>query len=63
MAHPQFQLKQAKNDKYYFVLTAKNGQVIAQSEMYNSKASAENGIRSVQENAPAAEVNDETAAA
>jgi len=63
MAHPAFQLKKAKNDKFYFVLTAKNGQVIAQSEMYNSKDAAENGIESVKNNAPVAEVDDQSAAA
>lgn len=62
-SHPKFVLKQAKNDDFYFVLTAKNGQVIAQSEMYKSKAAAENGIASVKENAPAAETEDESAAA
>jgi uncharacterized protein DUF1508 len=35
-------------------------QVIATSETYNSKAAAENGIRSVKENAPKATVDDQT---
>jgi len=48
--HPKFDLKQSKNNKFYFNLTAANGQVILTSEMYNSKDSAKNGIRSVQEN-------------
>ena len=63
MAHPQFTLKTAKNGQYYFVLTAKNGQVIAQSEMYTSKSAAENGIESVRENAPQAQTEDQTSAA
>ena len=63
MAHPSFILKKAKNDQYYFVLTAKNGQIIAQSEMYTTKAAAENGIDSVKSNAPAAEVDDQSEAA
>lgn len=63
MAHPKFIVKQAKNDQYYFVLTAKNGQTIAQSEMYNSKSSAMNGVESVRENAPNAEVEDLSAQA
>ncbi|MEM9468880.1 MAG: YegP family protein [Pseudomonadota bacterium] len=63
MAHPSFQLKKSKSDQYYFVLTAKNGQVIAQSEMYNSKDAAENGIESVKNNAPVAEIDDQSAAA
>lgn len=44
-----FELKK-KNDQYHFVLKAGNGQVILSSEMYNSKASATNGIASVQKN-------------
>ena len=51
-SHPKYELKQAKNGDYYFNLTAKNGQVIATSEMYKSKAAAENGIASVRENFP-----------
>lgn len=63
MAHPQFTLKTAKDGQTYFVLTAKNGQPIAQSEMYTTKAAALNGIESVQKNAPLAEVEDLTSAA
>ena len=62
MAHPAFQLKTAKNGQFYFTLTAKNGQVIAQSEMYNSKDAAENGIASVKTNAPLADTDDQSAA-
>lgn len=44
----------SKNEKgqYSFVLKAANGETILQSEMYESKAGAENGIASVQENSP-----------
>ncbi len=63
MAHPQFTLKTAKDGQTYFILTAKNGQAIAQSEMYKSKAAALNGIESVKSNAPNADVNDQTSAA
>ena len=62
-SHPKFELKKAKNGDFYFNLTAKNGQVIASSEMYKSKAAAENGIASVKENAPAAEIEDNSEAA
>ncbi|MDX1583603.1 MAG: YegP family protein [Thermoanaerobaculia bacterium] len=55
-----FDRKQAKNGEHYFVLKAKNGQVIAQSETYKKPASMENGIASVKKNANAA-VSDETA--
>ncbi|MBA3696263.1 MAG: YegP family protein [Methylotenera sp.] len=47
----KFELKTAKNGQFHFNLLAKNGQVILQSEMYESKASAKNGISSIQENA------------
>ncbi len=63
MSHPQFTLKTAKNGQTYFVLTAKNGQPIAQSEMYTTRAAALNGIESVQSNAPLAKVEDQTSAA
>jgi len=36
--------------------------VIAQSEMYTTKDAAENGIASVQKNAPAADIDDQTGA-
>ena len=57
-SHPKFMLKQAKDGQFYFNLTAKNGQVIATSEMYTTKAACENGIESVKENAPEAEVEE-----
>ena len=44
MAHPAFQLKTAKDGQTYFTLTAGNGEVIGKSEMYSSKAAAENGV-------------------
>jgi uncharacterized protein len=48
----KFEIKKAKNDQYYFHLKAGNGETILASEMYTSKASAENGIESVKKNAP-----------
>lgn len=56
--HPKFELKTAKNGDFFFNLTAANGQVIATSEMYKSKAAAENGIASVKTNAPEAETEE-----
>jgi uncharacterized protein len=47
----KFELKKSKNDKFYFCLLAGNGQTILQSEMYESKSSAQNGIESVKKNA------------
>ena len=47
----------SSNDKgqYSFVLKAGNAETILRSEQYESKASAENGIASVQKNSPTAE--------
>ncbi|MFZ3088713.1 MAG: YegP family protein [Methylotenera sp.] len=47
----KFELKIAKSGQFHFSLLANNGQVILQSEMYESKASALNGIASIQKNA------------
>lgn len=43
-----------------FDLKATNGQVIATSEVYTSDAACKNGIASVQKNAPAAAVENQT---
>jgi len=45
-----YERKQSVNDKHYFVLKASNGQIIGNSEMYESKAGMENGIESVKKN-------------
>lgn len=45
-----FELKKASNGQFHFVLKAGNGEPVLSSEMYNAKASAENGIASVQKN-------------
>ena len=47
----KFELKKSKNDKFFFSLLAGNGQSILGSEMYETKASAVNGIESVKKNA------------
>lgn len=48
----KFELKVAKDGQFMFNLKAGNGQVILTSELYRTKASAENGIESVRKNAP-----------
>ena len=52
MGQAKFEIKKSTNDKFYFNLKAGNGEVILTSEMYESKQNCENGIESVQENAP-----------
>ncbi len=47
----KFEIFQSEgNEKYYFRLKAKNGQVILSSQGYTSKASCKNGIESVRTN-------------
>jgi uncharacterized protein YegP (UPF0339 family) len=48
----EYEIKTAKNGKIHFNLKAGNGQIILSSEMYDSKAAAENGIESVRKNSP-----------
>jgi uncharacterized protein len=56
----KFELYADKAGKYRFRLKAGNGEIIASSEAYNSKASAKNGIESVRTNAPGAALDDQT---
>jgi hypothetical protein len=56
----KFERKTSSNGKPYFVLKAGNGQIIGMSEMYESEAGRENGIKSVKENAPDATIDDQT---
>jgi uncharacterized protein YegP (UPF0339 family) len=46
--------------KFRFHLQATNGQIIAASEAYESKAACLNGIKSIRKNAPTAELVDAT---
>jgi uncharacterized protein YegP (UPF0339 family) len=54
--HPKFEMYEDKAGEFRFRLKARNGQVIAVSEGYTTKASCENGIASVKKNAPEAEI-------
>jgi uncharacterized protein YegP (UPF0339 family) len=56
----KFELYEDKGGHYRFRLKAGNGEIIADSEAYNSKASAQNGIESVKANAADAAVIDLT---
>lgn len=55
-----FEYRVAKSDKPYFVLKAKNHQIIGKSQYYSSQASAENGVGSVTRNAATSEIKDKT---
>ena len=56
----KFVLKRASNGKFRFSLVATNGQIIATSEIYESKASALKGIDSLKRNAPTAQIDDQS---
>jgi len=56
----KFVIKQDKSGQYRFNLKAGNGEIIATSEAYKSKAGCKNGIESVMKNAPTAKIVDET---
>jgi uncharacterized protein YegP (UPF0339 family) len=49
-----------KAKKFRFHLQAANGEIIAASEAYESRAACLNGIKSVQQNAPVARIEDTT---
>ena len=55
----RFDKLEAKNGKQYFNLKATNGQIIGNSEMYESIAARDNGIESVTKNAPDADVKED----
>ena len=63
MAAAKFVVKKGATGKFRFSLLSTNGQIVATSESYNSKASAMGGIRSVQKLAATAEIEDQTTAA
>ena len=56
----KFVITKDKKGEFRFALKAGNGETIAISEGYASKAGAQGGIDSVRRNAPDAEVVDES---
>jgi len=50
-SNPKFELFQDRKGEYRFRLKARNGQVVAVSENYTTKAACEDGIESVRKNA------------
>jgi len=59
VTNPKFEVYQDKAGEFRFRLKARNGEIIAVSEGYKSKASCMNGIESVRKNAPDAPVVEE----
>jgi uncharacterized protein len=56
----KFVVKKGSTGKFRFSLHSTNGQIVATSEAYNTKASAMGGIRSVKSLAADAEIEDQT---
>ncbi len=56
----QFECKTSNNGKAYFVLKAKNHQIIGQSQMYESESGCDNGMESVKTNGVSTEIKDLT---
>lgn len=56
----KFEISKDKSGKFRFHLRAANGEIIAASQGYETRASAEKGIESIKANAPDAKVVDLT---
>ena len=56
----RYEKKESRKKEPYFVLKAKNNEIIGTSEMYSSTSARDKGIKSVMKNAPDAEVVDKT---
>ncbi|MBB4936683.1 hypothetical protein FHR32_000988 [Streptosporangium album] len=54
----KFMITKDKRGEFRFKLVATNGQTIAVSEGYNTRAACMSGIESVRKNAPDAKVDD-----
>ncbi len=54
----QYECKESTNGKAYFVMKAKNHQIIGQSQMYESDSGCQNGIASCKENGVSEDVKD-----
>lgn len=56
----RYDRRTAVNGKDYFVLKARNGEIIGKSQLYSTRSGMENGIASVKFNAITAEIIDQT---
>lgn len=54
----KFEIKQSSSGKWMFNLKATNGQVIGTSQLYADELGAKNGVQSVMNNAPNAEIKE-----
>lgn len=56
----RFAKKETASGRFTFTLCASNGQCIGTSQTYDSESGCSNGMKSVAENAPGAEVDDQS---
>ncbi len=56
----KFEIKKSRDGKYVFNLYAANSVIVATSQIYSSSSAAQNGIKSVIENAERANIEDQT---
>ena len=54
----RFERKTSTSGRPYFVLKARNGEIIGQSQMFSNAEQMEDGIQQVKRDAPAASVSD-----
>lgn len=54
----QYEVKRSSDGEWYWVLSARNGQVLCTSELYTTKAMCEKGIRAARLAAPLASVKE-----
>ncbi len=56
----RYDRRTAVNGKDYFVLKARNGEIIGKSQLYSTRSGMENGIALVKFNAPTAKIVDQS---
>lgn len=59
VTNPKFEVYQDKRDAFRFRLKARNGETVAASEAYSTKAACMTGVESVIKNAPSAVIEEE----
>jgi uncharacterized protein len=55
-----FEIRNTVNGKFYWRFKAGNGEIVAVSEVYDSKQGCKNGIDCIMSNAVFATINDQT---
>lgn len=56
----RYERKMSYNNQYYFLLKAANGEVVGNSELYNTSQARETGIGAVKKDAPISQIEDLT---